>query len=308
MFTNNDRGSYKEENLVIELIDLKQRENIKKLVEVQNPTDEIPESTDNIAEQNSVASGPVVKESGDVPGPVVNDFSEFDTLGNVENPPKSGDFSTNLLDEKRQIEKKGTASETNKEKVVVSKKVEKSQGKTITTERAKEEIYGEEVQKDLANSGSLKKEQDLSVKDRVSDSEGEENIAMVTPKNTAVTRTQGRVYNRVKREGVLGFEALQDEIAPYLKSVQKKVERYWLHLLLTKYSGTKPTEVVIDCEIGENGNLVKLEVVGSAEDPFYAGICKLALERASPFPPLPFKIPDIYQRKTLQIRWTFSFM
>ena len=35
---------------------------------------------------------------------------------------------------------------------------------------------------------------------------------------------------------------------------------------------------------------------------------KTAIEQTGPFPPFPFKVPEMYKRDTLDIRWTFSYL
>jgi len=79
-------------------------------------------------------------------------------------------------------------------------------------------------------------------------------------------------------------------------------------MLLTRYSGTSPTEVVIDCAIAPDGTLARVEIVGEPKDRVYAALCKDAVEKAGPFKPFPFTVPDMYRNRNLEIRWTFSFL
>lgn len=304
-----------EQNLVVELVEPERSEKPRKLVEITEPSEEAPESTDNIAEQNSVASAPAAKKEGDKPGPPVEEISEFDTPGSENSKIRvSKDFSnldtkiTGVVKENQrgtEVPKRERGGKLNGEERLVAAVPGKDKNREILESKRSEESVLDEL-------GEVKGTMEFgrSKEDKEDVEEGKEDklLARVSPKSVPGAKSQGRVYNQVKKEGILGYEAIQDQLAPYLRGIQKQVERYWLHFLLTRYSGTQPTEVVIDCEIDENGKLVKAEVVGMVEDPFYASICKLALERASPFPPFPFKVPDIYQSKTLQIRWTFSFM
>lgn len=307
IYTSYSLGKLDDQNLVVELIEIERTDVPKKLVEVSTPTDEIPETTDNIAEQNSVATAPVVVDAGNARGPIVDEVSEFDTIGGASEKFQKSTVSSSSV--RREDQRNGKHKEKDSDKrLKVAKNVNKREEKSVTSESLREVELSDRVNADLTNRDANQEDQNNITDSEIANPGENPDIAMVSPKNTSIGKTQGRVYNEVKREGVLGFEALQDQIAPYLRNIQKKVERYWLHFLLTKYSGTKPTEVVIDCEIDENGNLVRVEVLGTAEDLFYASICKLALESASPFPPFPFRVPDIYQKRTLQIRWTFSFM
>ncbi|HEX71785.1 MAG TPA: hypothetical protein ENN65_00500, partial [Candidatus Hydrogenedentes bacterium] len=120
--------------------------------------------------------------------------------------------------------------------------------------------------------------------------------------------TKGRVRDQIKYRGVAGFEAKQDQIAPYLREVRRRVERRWNVALLTRYSGTNPTDAVIDCAIAPDGSLLFARIVGQPQDRVFAALCRAALEQAAPFPPFPFEVPELYREKHLEIRWTFSFL
>lgn len=121
------------------------------------------------------------------------------------------------------------------------------------------------------------------------------------------TPTRGRRYSGVEKVGVQGFEALRSEIAPYLKQVEEAVERRWREALLTKYSGSRATRAEIDCEIAPDGRIVSLKINGTPDDRIYAALCKEAIEKAGPFGPFPFAVPDVYRNKNLEIRWSFNF-
>ncbi len=112
----------------------------------------------------------------------------------------------------------------------------------------------------------------------------------------------------VSKQGQTNFDAIQSEIAPYLKHVRERVERQWNQMLYTRYSGTSPVKAVIDCAINAQGELVSVNVVGTDNDKLYSALCRDAVQRAGPFGPFPFEVPDIYQGKNLEIRWTFSFL
>lgn len=120
--------------------------------------------------------------------------------------------------------------------------------------------------------------------------------------------TKGRVRDQIMYRGVAGFEAMQDQIAPYLREVRRRVERRWNVALLTRYSGTNPTEAVIDCAIAPDGSLLFARIVGQPRDRVFAALCRASLEQAAPFPPFPFEVPELYRERHLEIRWTFSFL
>lgn len=119
--------------------------------------------------------------------------------------------------------------------------------------------------------------------------------------------TRGRTRG-VQKVGVQGFEALRDQIAPYLKKVEDAVERQWREALLTKYNGARATTAEIDCEIGPDGRIVSLKITGTPDDRIYAALCKEAIEKAGPFGAFPFQVPEMYRNKNLEIRWSFNFL
>ncbi len=121
------------------------------------------------------------------------------------------------------------------------------------------------------------------------------------------TTPRSRPANSYSKQGVTNFQAIESEIAPYLKHVRSLVELQWNEMLYTKYSGTKPTEAVIDCAISPTGELVSVSVVEANNDRVYSALCREAVQRAGPFGPFPFEVPDIYRDKNLEIRWTFSY-
>lgn len=120
--------------------------------------------------------------------------------------------------------------------------------------------------------------------------------------------SHGRVQGGVKNKGFLGFEAERNEMAPYLQEIQRRVERRWRSTLQLKYSGVSQTQAVVDCAIGPDGKLISVQIVDPGASVSYAPLCKESIEKAGPFPPFPFTVPDAYRSKNLEIRWTFNFM
>lgn len=119
---------------------------------------------------------------------------------------------------------------------------------------------------------------------------------------------RGSLEGGIVGKGVLGFEAMKDELAPYLLEVQRRVERNWNMAMIKTYTGTTPTKAVVDCVIGPDGQVLKVEIIKEGNTDSYAPLCKDSIEKSGPFPPFPFKIPDIYRDKTIEIRWTFNFL
>lgn len=119
---------------------------------------------------------------------------------------------------------------------------------------------------------------------------------------------KSRERGGVSKQGQTNFDAIQSEIAPYLKHIRQRVEQQWNQMLYTRYSGTSPVKAVIDCAINAKGELVSVTVVGTDNDKLYSALCRDAVQRAGPFGPFTFEVPDIYKGKNLEIRWTFNFL
>lgn len=132
--------------------------------------------------------------------------------------------------------------------------------------------------------------------------------AHALPESDRARDARGRVGGGVTNMGFLGYEALRSEVAPYLKEVRKRVERNWYAALQMRYSGSTPTRAVVECAIGPNGQLVHATILEAGDSATYAPLCREAIERAAPFPPFPFQVPQMYRDKNLVIRWTFDFL
>jgi len=122
------------------------------------------------------------------------------------------------------------------------------------------------------------------------------------------TPPRGRMNNGVMTKGFTSYAAIEDEIAPYLEQVKKKVELRWREALLLQYSGSQPRDVEVDCEIAKDGSLVSVKLAAPSEDRVYGQLCLDAIRKAAPFDVFPFEVPDIYRNQNLEIRWHFSFL
>lgn len=119
---------------------------------------------------------------------------------------------------------------------------------------------------------------------------------------------RGRVQGAVANQGILAFEAMRDDIAPYLRHVQQKVERQWRLMMEFEYPGTARARAVVDCAIQPNGELAFVRIVDDGGNPSFAAASAAAMRRAAPFDPFPFEVPAMYREEHIVIRWTFNFL
>lgn len=128
------------------------------------------------------------------------------------------------------------------------------------------------------------------------------------PEPTPARGPRGRLHGGVRETGFLAFEAMRHEVAPYFEKIRRAVRREWYAALQLNYSGVLPTKAVLECAINPQGELVYVNIVSRGNSPSYAPLCKMAIEKAGPFGPFPFKVPDVYRNKNLEITWTFHFL
>lgn len=250
------------------------------LIDVAVPSEAPPETSDLIAEENAEAMDLALRES-DRPGPALDpdDFDALPTPTQAPTPPAEPPSPP--------------ARENPKEAKSEEGSVKKASPSAKAPEKPKEDDAtpsqdGTLVEK--APDGPIKIAQAQSL----------------LPQRPEAGKSRDR--GGVAKEGQTNFGAIESDIAPYLKHVRTKVEQQWNQMLYSRYSGTSPVKTVIDCAINAQGELVSVTVVGTDNDKLYSALCRDAVQRAGPFGPFPFEVPDIYRGKDLEIRWTFSFM
>jgi len=254
----------------------------RQLVDVAVPSPAPPPPTDRIAEEHAEAMDLALREA-DTPGPEL-EVDEFDKLPEPATPPARPEPVTAPPPAPKPAEE----PEPEREKV---------------QEIERDPLPPPRVDELLPEAGGSPNTSPIEAK------EGPIKIAQaqaMNPKKPEPGKTRER--GGVARQGETNFEAIQSEIAPYLKQVRDKVERQWHQMLYTRYSGTSPVKAVIDCAINPMGELVSVTVASPDGDRIYGALCRDAVQRAGPFGPFPFEVPDIYRGKNLEIRWTFSYL
>lgn len=269
-----------------------QPEAMKRLVEAGTPAAAPVKTTDLISTRDSVASD-LSNTSGDVTAPAVDEVAEFDALGSpapvqaIIAPPPPPALKPATKD------KAPSATPLESKEML---------GPALAATEPSE------------NPGSA---QDGSAEEKMQLAKAEDTLLGDTTKRVPPSLPQpgssagpsrGRAPGGAITKGFVSFEAMRNEFAPYLREVQKRVEKRWHTMLQMKYSGTTPTKAVLDCAIGSDGTVVYVRIVDAGDSLTFAPICKEALEKAGPFPVFPFTVPDVYRSKNLEIRWTFSFL
>lgn len=269
----------------------------KQLVDVHTPATGPVTPTDLIAVAPSQATDLNVRE-GSKTGPRLDEPSDFDALSTPKTPPPPDTPPVPALDTPQP-----PGPEIREESPAAPKQPEVQPPKAPS-----ETPHNTQVAKLAAPAPTAPPREQT---DAESASGGPPRFSPPAAPDTAeggLPVSRGRVYDKVNKQGFPGFEAAQSEVAPYLREVRRRVENRWNAMLLTRYSGTSPSTVLIDCGIASDGHLAYVNIAGDPKDRVYAALCKEAVEKAGPFGAFPFKVPDMYRNKNLEIRWTFSFL
>jgi hypothetical protein len=272
------------------------------LVDSVTPSDRPPESTDRIAVQDSLASNPdpVAQNTG---SPRTTLVTDADILGQSAPPttPETPPVAP-------PSEEQPTTEETED-----SEETDIDDAADEATDGPEEADPSDEgpIQLAAVPPERLLSPPIMQVAPAPPPQPATEEPEPPTPDPVPIDRqapTQSRVEGGAPNAGVWGFEAMQDDLAPYLKEVRKAVERRWKARILLRYHGTNATRAEIDCTIAPTGEIIKVEIIDAGPALSFGALSKQAIEAAGPFPPFPFEVPEIYRNENLRIRWTFSYL
>lgn len=119
---------------------------------------------------------------------------------------------------------------------------------------------------------------------------------------------KGREGGGATNSGFTSFEANKHALGEYMLKVRNAVEREWRTALHLRYSGVSRTDATIRCSIRPDGSLEFVTITNAGSSLTYAVLCREAIEKAGPFEPFPFDVPEIYRNQNLEINWKFSYM
>lgn len=123
-----------------------------------------------------------------------------------------------------------------------------------------------------------------------------------------IRSSRGREGGGAGESGFTSFEATKHVLGDYMLEVRRKVELQWRAALTLRYAGVSRTNSLVECSIRPDGTLEFVRIVETGDSLSYAIICRDAIEKAGPFGPFPFDVPDIYRKENLEIVWKFSYL
>ncbi|HOZ46955.1 MAG TPA: TonB C-terminal domain-containing protein [Candidatus Hydrogenedentes bacterium] len=265
----------------------------RRLIDTHTEADEPVEPTDLISDRDSKAQD-TADVDGERPAPFSEKPAEFDDLGDVASPAPAAEAAVVPTTDAEAVTHEASAAS----KAAPAEQVAQDTEVMVTPEEVPRPAI-EDPERGESTRPEAKPMQ-------LAQAEPMTPSATAPPKVSEPAR--GRVDGGVNRVGLIGFEAVQDKLAPYLLEVRNRVEREWRAALALKYSGTSPTKAVLTCSIQPDGRLAKIEIIAPGDSASYAPLCKNAVERAAPFPPFPFEVPSMYRSRNLELTWTFSYL
>ncbi len=126
---------------------------------------------------------------------------------------------------------------------------------------------------------------------------------------SSLHNTSSDVDGDVQRFGEISFNASRYELGAYFKKMKDKVEEYWLPYLAFTYSGGNlfGNKTVIYFKIMSDGRVRDAKILEHSGDQILKDFCLSAVQRVSPFEPLPESFLRSSGYTYLPIVFTFNY-
>ena len=108
--------------------------------------------------------------------------------------------------------------------------------------------------------------------------------------------------------GQTSFEATGSGMVEYMKNLKEKVWLSWFPYLVFQYpQDFRGSDAVVSFTLSPRGELKIIQVVESEGSAHFAAYCVEAIQRASPFGPLPAEILALVGKDEIEIRFGFHY-
>lgn len=249
---------------------------------------------------------------GDTNQPHFEEASEFDELGTPPIPPPGQDPEVEKIvvptlesaeeAPERSLEPQQTAQETAAEAPAVSEGITRVAGPPLEPEEEEAAVELMAVEPPPEEKAQEEPEEEP---ERI---EVAQAPAQPTVQAQEIHSSRGREGGGADKSGFTSFEATKHVLGDYMLEVRRKVERQWRAALQLRYAGVSRTDSLVECSIRPDGTLEYVRIVEPGDSMSYAIICRDSIEKAGPFGPFPFDVPDIYRKENLEIVWKFSYL
>ena len=108
--------------------------------------------------------------------------------------------------------------------------------------------------------------------------------------------------------GVTSFEATGSGMGKYIKNMKERIWLAWFPYLAAHYpKDFKSADVLLSFTLDAQGRVRTVRVVESKGSALFSAFCMEAVQRASPFGPLPQEILDLVGKDELEIKFAFHY-
>jgi outer membrane biosynthesis protein TonB len=122
---------------------------------------------------------------------------------------------------------------------------------------------------------------------------------------------QKKIFHNIDSEVVeLGdpiFATRYDIIVPYLRSMREAIFKAWYPVVSMQAGPMPDSRVVVEFKIKPDGSIIDLEISSLQGSTSFGDICAAAVQKASPFDPIPLEFPPYLKNKFFHIKFTFYY-
>ncbi len=293
----------KERPIVLSLNDPLPSDKPRRLIESGAAAEGAVEDGDLISNADSRAQD-LSEAEGETGQPHFDETSEFDELGTPPVPPpgETRDVEATLVAPMESAEPEESVREAASE--TPSERDSATQVAALPPEVPEQDALVELLQPDAAPE-EVEAEEAEEAPERI---EVAQAPTRPTVEAQEIRSSRGRESGGAEKSGFMSFEATKHILGDYMLNVRRKVEQQWHAALGFRYLGVGRVESLVECSIRPDGTLEYVRIVEIGDSMSYAIVCRDAIEKAGPFGPFPFEVPDIYRKENLEIVWKFSYL
>ena len=286
-------------------------ERVRTINDTPDPTNEPVEDTDLISDNNSKARDES-DQTGDRVAPASDQPDDFDAVEQIPTAepmplvePPSPPVETEQEDSSdTDTQESSTAIELIAEEAAEAAQETSPMDETESAEEAPAETAESAPQEKIDKPAEKAPPEPLKIAKAIIPETEPPPLRIDQDLRAGRTRDNGGTSER----GVINFEAKSHELGEFMLQVRKQVELQWHTAIQLRYSGVRRVEAIIECSIRPDGMIESVTIVDPGDSMTFAILCRESIRKAAPFPPLGFKVPEIYRSRNIEIRWRFSYM
>ncbi len=108
--------------------------------------------------------------------------------------------------------------------------------------------------------------------------------------------------------GMTSFDATGSGMGKYMKNLKERIWLAWFPYLSFHYpKDFRTADAVVLFKLDQAGRVRNVQLVSTEGSPVFAAFCMEAVQRASPFGPLPVEVLDLIGKDELDVQFVFHF-